>query len=73
MIRSQIYLEEKQLSKLKELSYNNNKTISQIIREIINKELFENKKSKQSGRWALSIAKEAQKDLTSNTENSINI
>lgn len=75
MIRNQIYLEKKQLNKLKELSYNNNKNVSQIIREIINKELFKDIKSKQSGQWALSIAKEAQKknikapkDLASNTD-----
>lgn len=84
MIRTQIYLPENQIARLKQLAYQEDISVSEIIRRTI-KEKFtlkikksrvtKKRKYKNAGEWLLSMAKEAErkgfkgpKDLASNVD-----
>lgn len=77
MIRTQIYLTEQQVKILKEHSFTNEETLSQIIRDLIEKEFFKPKQTKRQniGDVLLEMADEAKKlnakgpkDLSSNVD-----
>ncbi len=78
MIRTQIYLTPKQHSLLKKKAHEENATLSESIRKILDKDLFEKeetKKKQNAGNWLLSMAKEAERlgasgpsDLASNVD-----
>jgi len=82
MVRTQIYLPENQIEKLKRLAYDEKKSLSEMIRIYIDQGLkFKlriktgNSKDKNVGDWLLSLAKEAKrkkikgpKDLASNID-----
>lgn len=76
MIRTQIYLTQKQHSSLKKKAASLNTTVSDQIRKIIEKDLEERPlKEFNSGSWLLSMAAQAKrmkvkgpKDLASNVD-----
>lgn len=77
MIRTQIYLTQKQHSSLKKKAASLNTTVSDQIRKIIEKDLEAEKKSRpfNAGKWLLSMAEEAErigasgpKDLATNMD-----
>lgn len=78
MVRTQIYLTEQQLKILKEHSFTNDATLSQTIRDLIEKEFFKTKqitKTQNIGDVLLEMADEAKKlnakgpkDLSSNVD-----
>ena len=78
MIRTQIYLTELQIKTLKQQAFTNEVTLSQAIRDLIEKEFFapkQSKKRKNIGDVLLGMAKEAKamhakgpKDLASKTD-----
>lgn len=63
MIRTQIYLTPKQHSGLKKKAVSLNSTISDQIRRIVDEDLEGGEKSQpfNTGKWLLSMAKEAEK------------
>lgn len=76
MIRTQIYLTQKQHTTLKKKAHAENSTVSHQIRKIIEKDLKEKPVEEfNSGKWLLSMAEEAEKigasgpkDLASNVD-----
>jgi hypothetical protein len=82
MIRTQIYLTEKQYRVLKEKSHAENEPIAVLVRDLVEKEFFHDKKKDISGKkdknadnWLLKMAEEAEKsgahgptDLASNVD-----
>jgi len=62
MIRTQIYLTQKQHLQLKKKAHLENSTISEQIRKIIEADMEKNMPEKfNSGSWLLSMAKKAEK------------
>lgn len=84
MIRTQIYLQENQIDKLKEIAYQQKISVSEIIRRTLDEKLTEKskkgkeikkKKYRNAGEWLLSQARMAErrgwkgpKDLASNVD-----
>lgn len=78
MIRTQIYLTEQQIKTLKKQAFMSEVTLSQIIRDLIEKEMvrpMQPKKKRNSGSVLLEMAKEAEamhiqgpKDLSKNLD-----
>ena len=84
MVRTQIYLPEDQIARLKQLAYQEDISLSEVIRRAIKEKItLKNKKSqvrkerkyKSAGEWLLSMAKEAErkgfkgpKDLASHVD-----
>lgn len=70
MIRTQIYLPENQIEKLKEIAYQQNLSVSEVIRRTVDENIIKKKKTskvkktkskyKNAGEWLLSMAKEAE-------------
>lgn len=76
MVRTQIYLTQKQHSELKKKAASQNSTVSHQIRQLIEKDLKEEPIEEfNSGSWLLSMAEKAEKmgfkgpkDLASNVD-----
>lgn len=79
MMRTQIYIPQNQLKFLKKIAWQDDISLSETIRRIIDKQLINQSKSTKSekniGNWLLSLAKRAEKlkikgppDLASNLD-----
>lgn len=62
MLRTQIYLPQKHIKQLKQKALDNQKTVSEILRELIEKSLEGGHKNIQNtGDWLLAMAEKAKK------------
>jgi len=65
MLRTQIYLPESQINFLKEIAYQENVSLAEVIRGLVNDKLEEVKKTsskiRNSGSWLLTLAERAKK------------
>lgn len=65
MLRTQIYLPETQIKLLKKIAYNEETSLSEAIRRVLEEKLVERKKTtqklKNTGSWLLSLANKAKK------------
>lgn len=59
MIRTQIYLTKKQHQLLKKRAYSQKATLSEALRQIIDKDFLEQMTSHNTSQWLLSMAEEA--------------
>ena len=65
MLRTQIYFPEEQLRLLKKISWEEEISLSEVIRQLVEEKLVEtekkDKKTKNTGAWLLSLADKAKK------------
>lgn len=65
MLRTQIYFPEEQLRLLKKISWEEEISLSEVIRQLVEEKLVEaekkDKKAKNTGAWLLSLADKAKK------------
>ena len=65
MLRTQIYFPEEQLRLLKKISWEEEISLSEVIRQLVEEKLVETekkgKKTKNTGAWLLSLADKAKK------------
>jgi len=71
MIRTQIYLPENHIEKLKEIAYQQKLSVSEIVRRTIDEKIIKTKQSvkrkkivkkyKNAGGWLLSMARDAER------------